>query len=175
MLAATSACGGGASTGDKGFVIGNGIITQLPVAQRKTPGTVKGTTLEGRPLDLKDYAGKVVVLNVWGSWCPPCRAEAPTLAAAARQLAPSGVAFVGVDTKDSGPDQALAFQERYHLPYPSFFDPAGTSLLAFHGTLNPDSIPSTVVIDKQGRVAASILGEVPSTRTLVQLVQGVDQ
>ena len=160
-------------TGDKGYVDGEGIITRLPVSERRKPGPVAGTTLEGRALDLKQYAGKVVVLNVWGSWCPPCRSEAATLAASSRDLAASGVAFVGVNTKDSGTDQGLAFQRHYSVPYPSLYDPSGRTLLAFRGTLNPSAIPSTVVLDKQGRVAASILGAVPSRRTLDDLVQDV--
>ena len=85
------------------------------------------------------------------------------------------MAFVGVNTKDSSPDQGLAFERRYDVPYPSFFDPSGRTLLAFRGTLNPSAIPSTVVIDEQGRVAASILGEVPSRQTLVDLVRDVQK
>ncbi len=123
---------------------------------------------------MKQYAGKVVVLNVWGSWCAPCRKEAPTLAAAARDLAKDNVVFIGVNTKDASVDNALAFQRSYRVPYPSFYDPSGRTLLAFHRTLPPSAIPSTVVIDKQGRVAASILGEVPTARTLVDLVQDVE-
>ena len=85
------------------------------------------------------------------------------------------VVFVGVNTKDSSPDQGLAFERRYDVPYPSLFDPSGRTLLAFHGTLNPSAIPSTVVLDQQGRVAASILGEVPSQQTLVDLVRDVQK
>ena len=168
-----AACGGSPSTGDKGFVDSTGIVTRLAVDERKKPDAVSGTTLEGKPLALSSYAGKVVVVNVWGSWCAPCRAEAPNLAAAAEELAADDVQFVGVNTKDDSPEQGLAFQRRYGVTYPSLFDPAGRNLLAFNGTLVPSAIPSTVVLDAQGRVAASILGELPSTRTLVDLVRDV--
>jgi thiol-disulfide isomerase/thioredoxin len=117
----------------------------------------------------------VVVLNVWGSWCAPCRKEAASLGAAARELEAEGVEFVGVNTKDSSPDQGLAFERRYDVPYPSFFDPSGRTLLAFRGTLIPSAIPSTVVIDQQGRVAASIQGPIPSRQTLVDLVRDVQK
>ena len=172
--AGLSACSSGPSTGDKGYVDGAGLITRLPVAERERVEAVDGTTLEGNRLDLSSYAGKVVVLNVWGSWCGPCREEAPGLAAAARALAADDVVFVGVNTKDSSTDNALAFQRRFDVPYPSLYDPSGRTLLAFRDTLPPNAIPSTLVIDRQGRVAASILGKIPTQRTLVDLVQDVD-
>jgi len=173
--AVTSGCGGSAETGDKGYVDGSGLITRLEVAKRKKPGEVAGETLEGKKLALTDYAGQVVVLNVWGSWCVDCRKEAKSLSAAARELAADDVAFVGIDTRDSSRDPALAFQRRYDVPYPSLYDPAGRTLLAFYGTLNPSAIPSTLVLDQEGRVAASIAGEIPSTQTLVDLVRDVQK
>ena len=164
-----------ADTGDKGYIDGTGIITRLAVDKRKKPGEVYGETLSGKKLDLSSYAGKVVVLNVWGSWCPPCRKEAPTLVAASKELAQDDVVFVGVNSKDSSPDMGRAYERRFGVPYDSLFDPSGRSLLAFHGTLTPTSIPSTVILDKQGRVAASILGEVPGKETLVDLVRDVEK
>lgn len=174
LSAVTSACGG-TSTGDKGYVDGQGIVTRLTAGERKVPGDVSGTTLTGEDLSLKEYAGKVVVLNVWGSWCAECRQEARSLAGAARELQKDGVVFVGVNTKDSSPDQGLAFEKRYDVPYPSFYDPSGRTLLAFHGTLIPSAIPSTVVLDVDGRVAASIQGKIPSQQTLVDLVRDIQQ
>lgn len=174
LSAVTSACGG-TSTGDKGYVDGQGIVTRLTAGERKVPGDVSGTTLTGEDLSLKEYAGKVVVLNVWGSWCAECREEARSLAGAARELQKDGVVFVGVNTKDSSPDQGLAFEKRYDVPYPSFYDPSGRTLLAFHGTLIPSAIPSTVVLDVDGRVAASIQGKIPSQQTLVDLVRDIQQ
>jgi thiol-disulfide isomerase/thioredoxin len=162
--------GGAGGTGDKGYIDGEGVITVLPVHDRKAPADVEGETLEGDQLSLSSYAGKVVVVNVWGSWCPPCRAEADDLAAASRELAADGVVFVGINTRDASRDNGLSFQRTYDVPYPSIYDPSGRNLLAFRGTLTPNSIPSTVIIDKQGRVAASVLGELSSKTTLVDLV-----
>lgn len=156
-------------SGDQGYVAGKGIITSLKVADRKRPGPVGGTTLAGRQVSLSDYRGKVVVLNVWGSWCPPCRAEAPMLARAARELRRDGVVFLGINSRNPERAGPQAFERRYRIPYDSIYDPDGRTLLAFHGTLPPNSIPSTVVIDEQGRVSASVIGSITRT-TLDDLV-----
>ena len=124
---------------------------------------------------MADFQGKVVVINVWGSWCPPCRSEADDLAVAAKQLQPQGVVFLGINTRDNSADTALAFQRSHAVPYPSIFDPGGSLLGAFHRTLSPKAIPSTVVIDAQGRVAASVIGELTSARTLIDLVHDVSR
>lgn len=172
VLLALVATGCGASgTGDKGYVGGDGVITQLPAHDRKDVGTLRGTTLDGGTFDLADHHGKVVVVNVWGSWCAPCRAEASRLAAAAKKLAPDdGVVFVGINTRDASKENAIAFDRRFAIEYPSIYDPTGETLLAFRGTITPQSIPSTLVIDPLGRIAARVLGELPSTTTLVDLV-----
>jgi thiol-disulfide isomerase/thioredoxin len=160
------------ASGDQGYVAGRGVITALPAADRKRPGEVSGETIDGEPLGLDDYAGKVVVLNVWGSWCAPCRSEAPMLAAAARELAGDEVAFLGIDSRDPSEPAARAFVRRFDIPYPSIYDQSGRTLLAFRDTLAPNAIPSTVIIDRQGRVAASVLGEITRT-TLYDLVDEV--
>ncbi|GAB2735755.1 TlpA family protein disulfide reductase [Nocardioides pakistanensis] len=160
------------SSGDAGFVSGKGIITRLPAADRAEPGEVSGETLEGEPISLADYEGKTVVVNVWGSWCAPCRAEAPELVAASEELADDGVEFLGINSRDLDRAAAQAFQRRFEVPYPSIYDQQGRTLLAFRGTLSPNAIPSTVVIDDQGRVAASVIGEVTKA-TLVGLVEDV--
>jgi thiol-disulfide isomerase/thioredoxin len=160
------------SSGDQGYVAGKGIITSLPEADRKQPGEVAGETIDGEPLSLDDYAGQVVVVNVWGSWCAPCRAEAPMLAEAARDLEKDDVAFLGIDSRDLNETQARAFVRRFDIPYPSIYDQQGRTLLAFRGTLVPSSVPATVIIDREGRVAASVLGEITRT-TLYDLVEEV--
>ena len=159
-------------SGEAGFVSGKGVITKLAAADRERPGEVSGTTIDGDPVSLADYAGQTVVVNVWGSWCAPCRAEAPDLVAAAEELADDDVAFLGINSRDLNQTAARAFVRRFDVPYPSIYDQGGQTLLAFQGTLTANSIPSTVVIDDQGRVAARVLGEVTRS-TLVGLVEDV--
>lgn len=155
-----------------GYVRGNGTITTIEVADRVAAPEVSGTTLSDAQLSLSDFAGKLVVLNVWGSWCPPCRKEAPELAAAARELADQNVEFLGINTRDNDIQAARAFERRFEVPYPSLYDPAGKLLLGFRGSLPPNAIPSTLVIDSDGRVAARIIGET-TKNTLVGLVEDV--
>ena len=157
-------------TESQGYIAGKGIIKSVAVGDRIKPGKVAGETLDGDQVSLADYRGQVVVVNVWGSWCPPCRAEAPMLAAAARDLATQDVAFLGIDSRDPSKAAAQAFVRRQKIPYPSIYDQSGRTLLAFQGTLTPNSIPSTLIIDNQGRVAASVLGQISRT-TLYDLVE----
>jgi thiol-disulfide isomerase/thioredoxin len=157
------------TSGDQGFVAGKGVITTVAEHDRKAPGTVEGATLGGGRASLADLRGKVVVVNVWGSWCSPCRQEAPMLAQASRDLASKGVVFLGIDSRDPSEAAAQAFVRQMNIPYPSIYDQSGRTLLAFHGTLPPNSIPSTIVLDKQGRVASSVIGPVSRT-TLDDLV-----
>lgn len=165
---------GGSSTGGSGtnYVAGDGTITLVPVQKRQAPVQLRGTTLEGTPVDVSTMRGKVVVLNVWGSWCPPCRKEAPDLQAASVQLKPKGVEFLGINSGEQDKAQALAFQETFDVTYPSIADERGNALLALRGAVAPNAVPTTLVLDQQGRIAARI-SSATTKATLVALVDDV--
>ena len=140
--------------------------------RRPTVGPLRGSALDGTPVNVGDFRGSVVVVNVWGSWCGPCQKEAPELESAYRTLAPKGVRFLGIDVRESGPQAPIAFQQAYGITYPSLFDAGSDYLLALRGSAAANAIPTTVVLDPQGRVAARILGATTKT-TLVDVVQDV--
>lgn len=167
-------CGGSPfSSGEQGFVNGDGTVTVLDPGERQQPkGEVAGETVDGEQVSLSALRGKVVVMPVWGSWCGPCRAEAPMLAAAARDLADDGVEFLGIDSRDTDTAKVRAFLARFDIPYDSIHDPDGETLLAFHGVLPPMTIPSFVFIDIEGNVAARVLGEIDRS-TLYGVVEDV--
>lgn len=125
--------------------------------QRPAVPAVSGTTLTGQQLNLDSYKGRTVVLNFWGSWCDPCRTEAPALGTLARQLQPEGVRFVGIDIRDEA-DAALAFMQNFNVSYPSLNDPSDQIALEFHSTVPPAAIPTTLIIDSSGRIAVRIFG-----------------
>jgi thiol-disulfide isomerase/thioredoxin len=147
-------------------------LTRVPPDQRKELPTVSGPALgSNQTISTQDYRGKVVVINVWGSWCPPCRKEAPDLQAASVET--KNVAqFIGITSKDYDPAPAEAFVRSFKITYPSIYDPTGKVLLAFSGELPPSAIPSTMIIDPQGRLAVRVLSEV-SKITLVDMINDV--
>ena len=110
------------------------------------------------------------MVNVWGSWCAPCRAEQPDLVEAAEETA-GDAEFVGINIRDASVDNARSFVRSFDVPYPSFYDPDGKALLAFSRVMPVRSPPTTFVLDEQGRVAAAIFGPLPSAGTLVDLVE----
>lgn len=124
----------------------------LPAQERVRAPEVTGTLLDGSEFRLTDWAGKVVVINFWGSWCGPCRVEAPELRAVYEATRASGVEFLGVDVRDQR-QLAIAFEQRFGIDYPSIFDPRGEVALRFQNT-PVNAIPSTIVIDRAGRVAS---------------------
>ncbi|MDO5681294.1 MAG: TlpA disulfide reductase family protein [Propionibacteriaceae bacterium] len=167
MALALAGCSSG-SGGAEGFVAGKTGLTQVAVADRVEAPVASGPGLGGGEVTTS-HPGKVVVINVWGSWCEPCRAEAADLEAA-WQDTKDVAQFVGIDTRDPDPAPALAFVRTFNITYPSIFDPQGRSLLEFSGTLPPSGIPSTLIVDAEGRIAARVIGEV-DRNTLTGLVR----
>ncbi|MGV9880485.1 TlpA family protein disulfide reductase [Streptomyces sp. NPDC003006] len=154
-----SACGSGGMSGGSGntnFVAGSDGIATAKKADRKPLPELDGETLEGKHLNLaKAYKGKILVINVWGSWCAPCRAEAPNFVKIAAETKAKGVEFVGINTRDPERGPAIAFEKQHKVRYPSLYDPTGKLMLRFpKGTMNPNFIPSTLVVDRDGKIAA---------------------
>lgn len=152
----------------QGYVSGDGSVQAIAPDEREVTLDIEGTTLEGQEWRSQDLRGSVVVVNVWGSWCGPCQAEAPDLQAAYEHFEGSGepVEFIGVNHRDSV-DTALAFQRAEGIGYPSLRDD-GQTLLDLEGLAN--ARPSTLVLDTQGRLAARVLGQVdePTLRGMVE-------
>jgi thiol-disulfide isomerase/thioredoxin len=171
---ALAACEGGAigqntpASNGQSFVGGTGGETVFGPGKGPAAPPVTGPAVGGGQLSLAQFSGHVVVMNFWGSWCTPCRAEAPALAAAARRYQPSGVRFLGVDIRDSTVS-AQAFRRDFHIGYPSLNDPADQVALDFRSTVPPAGIPTTLVIGRDGRITARVVGEVTGTglRTLI--------
>lgn len=160
-----------ARAGDsKQYVAGDGTVLELPPGSRAEPVEgVAGPTADGDELDLADLRGEVVVLNLWYAACGPCRVEAPDLVALAGELEPQGARFVGLNTRDDAPG-AQAFEQTFDVPYPSIIDTQGSAVLALRGQLVPNAVPTTLVVDRQGRVAARVSGRIDASvlRTLVE-------
>jgi thiol-disulfide isomerase/thioredoxin len=144
----------------------------VAVDAREDTVTLDGEDLAGDPLAVQDFRGKPVVLVVWGSWCAPCRDEAPEVVAAAKELG-DDVQFVGINIRDASSAQAQAFTRKFDVDFPSFYSPSGEALLAFPGVLGLRTIPAFAVLDAEGRVAASIIGKLPSQQTLVDVTKDV--
>jgi thiol-disulfide isomerase/thioredoxin len=181
VLAAGSAialagCSGGPATtspasNGQSFVAGSPGTTVFKTGAGPRAPAVAGPVVGGGHVSLAAYRGHVVVLNFWGSWCTPCRAEAPGLAALAAHFRPSGVRFLGIDIRDS-PASAKAFTNDFRITYPSLNDPGDTIALAFRDTVPPAGIPTTLVLSRTGRIAARVIGPVTYTglKGLIQRV-----
>ena len=151
-----TACGGGSSTSQESFISGSGAITVISAGERKPAPELSGMTLTGDQFRFE--TGKVGVVNVWASWCSPCRAEIPALIELSNQY--TEVQFMGILTRDNLV-AAEAFARNRSIPYPTFIDDA--LLIGFKGSLPANAIPSTVLIDKNGDVAARISGAITLT------------
>jgi thiol-disulfide isomerase/thioredoxin len=176
LLAGCSATGADEPTragNQAGYVGAESSVTIIPPDERKPAPAISGDVLgqDGKKISTADLTGKVVVLNVWGSWCGPCRAEAPELQKASEQTAKTAQ-FIGLNTRDVDQGPAVAFNRANDITYPSIWDPTGSVLVSLSGTLPPKAIPSTLIIDKQGKVAARVVGAV-TERTLVDMITDV--
>jgi thiol-disulfide isomerase/thioredoxin len=161
LLLALSGCTGGEATVDsgdgQGFVGGDGSAQVIDKADRLAAPDLAGPTLDGAQVALADYAGDVVVLNLWASWCGPCRAEAPALQEVFINSREQGVEFLGINSRDQEA-AAVAFEKNFGITYPSLADEGGELQLAFHDSVPATSIPWTLVVDRDGLIAARVLG-----------------
>ena len=164
-LVLTACGGGGSSSSEESFVSGDGSTTYIKISERKFAPAITGMTLKGENYTYEK--DRVAVVNVWASWCSPCRAEAPTLVALANKY--TDVAFIGILTRDN-PANAEAFERRFKIPYPTVID--DSILIGFKGSLPANAIPTTVILDKKGRVAARISGAV-TVASLTELIEKV--
>ena len=142
---------------EAGYVSGDGSTRTWGPDERGEPVALAGTDFTGAPVDLAQWRGDVVVLNTWYAACPPCRAEAPDLVALATDYADDGVRLLGINgTDDAG--AAQAFERTFEVPYPSVADTDGSAIAALQGAVPLQAVPTTVVLDREGRVAARVLG-----------------
>jgi thiol-disulfide isomerase/thioredoxin len=181
-VAAAAVLLAGCSTGDDAVAQGGTFqfvapggktdITYDPPQTRGRPGPLSGPDLmdTSRTISLTDFAGKVVVINVWGQWCGPCRAEIPELEKAYAATKAKGVAFLGIDVRDNDIDAPRDFVTDRKVSYPSIYDPAMRTMIAFGGKYPTTVIPSTVVLDREHRVAAVFLRELLA-EDLIPLLQ----
>ena len=165
LLLLTGCSNGGASQAEESFISGDGAVTFIKKSDRIKAPKISGMTLMGT--DYNFDGGKVAVVNVWASWCSPCRAEEPALSALARKY--SDVEFIGILTRDN-PVNAEAFSRKRNIPYPTLID--DSILVGFRKSLPANAIPSTVVIDETGKVAARISGAV-TVASLTDLIERV--
>jgi thiol-disulfide isomerase/thioredoxin len=132
-----------------------------PPESRGRPGELAGPSLTdpAKTVSLNDFSGQVVVVNIWGQWCGPCRAEITELQKVYDATRRDGVAFLGIDVRDNNRDAARDFVIDRKVTYPSIYDPAMRTMIAFGGKFPTTVIPSTLVLDRQHRVAAVFLRE----------------
>lgn len=155
----------------KGYISADGAVEEIPVADRGEPVVFRGVTENGDEFDSADIAGDVTVVNFWYAGCAPCRVEAGDLEDVWQEYGGDGVSFVGINIYDQA-DTARSFAKTYGVTYPSIMDvDSGAAKLAFASATPIQATPTTLVLDKQGRVAARIIGQIDGTSILSTLVK----
>ncbi len=155
------------------YISGDGAITVLAPESRTDSVQFEGDLDTGEFFSSSDYAGSVIVVNFWYAGCPPCRVEAADLESLHQQFLSDGVAFVGVNIFDQAPT-ALTFAKEFGVSYGSIMDvETGSVRLAFAGQVAPNAVPTTLVLDKQGRVSARISGVITDVDLLANIIEGV--
>nr|WP_245349088.1 TlpA disulfide reductase family protein [Brachybacterium fresconis] len=171
FLAACSGSSDAASEANAGYVSGDGVVVEIPPEGRAAPLEIRGTTYSADDFDSTALRGAPLVINVWYASCPPCRVEGPALKAVHSEYGAQGVEFVGVNTRDkAGP--AAAFEETFGITYPSIPDPDGVVIASMDGSVSPNAVPTTLILDAEGRVAARITGAADQS-TLESLLETV--
>jgi thiol-disulfide isomerase/thioredoxin len=171
-VAVLAGCSGLPDSGDKGYTTEDGLVRQLAVDDRESPIALRADNIDGGEISLEDYRGKPLVIAVWGSWCVECRAEQGEVNGAVEDLAGTAE-FVGLNVREPSVDSARAYVREQAVPYPSIDGNDGQALKNFTGALAPYTVPAFLVLDAEGRIAASIIGQLPSRLTLVEIVEEV--
>ena len=156
----------------KNYIAGDGSVTEIVPENRGEPIEFSATDLEGTPITSAQLLGHPAVINFWYAGCAPCRKEAPDLQAVFTAEQVNGVAFVGVNVRDSA-ETAAAFNRSFGITYPSVIDGDGAIGLAFASDVSPKAVPTTIVLDEQGRVAARILGALADRSILTSIIDTV--
>jgi thiol-disulfide isomerase/thioredoxin len=157
---------------NKNYIAGDGSVTEINVENRGEPITFSGTTEAGDSVTSAEYVGNVLVVNFWYAGCAPCRAEAPELEQVYTETSPQGVNFLGVNVRDQAAT-VDTFNSRFGITYPSIIDQDGQIQLAFASQVPPNAVPTTLILDKQGRVAARILGQLQDASILKTLIEDI--
>lgn len=155
----------------KGYVAGDGSVTEVALDDRGASISFSGVGEDGEQISSADHAGQVIVVNFWYAACAPCRAEAKDLQALNEAYTDQGATFIGVNVRDTA-DTAKAFNGTFGITYPSILDvDSGEAKLAFTGNVPPNAVPTTIVLDAEGRVAARILGQLQDRTILDTLIR----
>jgi thiol-disulfide isomerase/thioredoxin len=157
-----ASCAPGDAVESPGYVSGDGTVTIFSESDQPDPLELTGTSFEGDPIDVADFLGQAVIVNTWYASCPPCRAEAPDLVAADAR---DDVQVLGINGRDDAAT-AEAFDRTFDADYPSIDDSNGEAIAALQGLIAVNAVPSSIILDPEGRIYARVIGRVePSTLT----------